>query len=258
MLVPSLRSITKTAVNRHLGEVPTQGPDEEEEKRAGVDQVQVYMEQGFSLEDAVRAAYPDWSDEQVAQFVGQQKQANTDPIDRLLSVTKTAVNRHLGEVPTQGSGPDQIANALNLYGQSRTLAAPTDEQLQRAGITRDEFEDTIDDLAARRDTKFNFRELKADPQVRAWLGGLGGILGGGALGYLTGGAGSAVTSGLIGGGMGAGAGYLSAGSHNRKLLGAAKMLRDYGLLSPELLRKAHPVVGRPKFAGLAARKIMAD
>lgn len=232
-----------------------QGPDEEEEeKRANVDQVQAYMEQGFSLEDAVRAAYPDWSDEQVAQFVGQQKQANTDPIERLLSVTKTAVNRQLGKVPTQGSGPEQISNALNLYGQSRTLAAPTDKQLQRAGLTRTEFEDTIDDLAARRDTKFNFRDLKADPKVRALLGGLAGALGGGWAGYLAGGAGTSIGGAGIGGGLGAGAGYLSAGPHNRKLLGAAKMLKDYGLLSPKLLRTAHPVIGRPKFAGLAAKK----
>ena len=55
-------------------------------------------------------------------------------------------------------------------------------------------------------------------------------------------------------GLGAGAGYLSAGPHNRKLLGAAKMLKDYGLLSPKLLRTAHPVIGRPKFAELAAKK----
>jgi hypothetical protein len=41
---------------------------------------------------------------------------------------------------------------------------------------------------------------------------------------------------------GGAAGYNSAGRHNENLLGTSKLLRDYGLLRPELLRKAYPLL----------------
>jgi hypothetical protein len=47
----------------------------ESRKQANADRVQEFVSQGMSLEAAVRSAYPSWSDEQVAEYVGQQKHA---------------------------------------------------------------------------------------------------------------------------------------------------------------------------------------
>jgi hypothetical protein len=43
------------------------------EKQANIGRVQEYVDQGLPPESAVRAAYPAWSDEQVAQFISQQE-----------------------------------------------------------------------------------------------------------------------------------------------------------------------------------------
>jgi hypothetical protein len=41
---------------------------------------------------------------------------------------------------------------------------------------------------------------------------------------------------------GGAAGYYSAGRHNENLLATSKLLKDYGLLRPELLRRASPLL----------------
>ncbi len=156
-------------------------------------------------------------------------------------VGKAAAYRGISSVPA-GAGPQQLASALNMFNQAKTLVDPTDS-LEQQGLSREAFDSMIHDLAAREGDKYNFSELKQNPKANATALGVLGALGGGLAGKLTGqGLGTSLGLAAAGGLAGAGGGYLSAGSHNKKLMATAKVLKDYGLLKPDQLRSALPLL----------------
>lgn len=161
---------------------------------------------------------------------------------------KVARNMGLGNVPT-GTGPQQMFSALSMLNQAKALVDPA-ETLKKHRLARGDFEGMIDELAADGGDTYDFDSYRKDPKSEATssglagalLGGLGGAgagaLGGGGLGAILGGLGGAAAGGLGGVGLG----NYRAGQHNKKLLGTAKVLREYGLLQPEYLRAAMPLL----------------
>lgn len=153
---------------------------------------------------------------------------------------KQAAFRNLGAVPV-GTGPDQMANALNMYNQARALVDPT-KHLDNAGISRGSFDAMLNTLARRGD-RYNFSELKRDSKRQAAVAGILGALGGGIAGKLSGqGIGNSLALATAGGATGAGLGYYDAAKHNSDLIATAKVLKEYGLLNPDNLRSALPLL----------------
>ncbi len=184
---------------------------------------------------------------------------------------KLARNLGLGNVPT-GTGPQQMFSALSMLNQAKALVDPT-ETLKKHRLARGDFEGMVDELAADEGDSYDFDSYRKNPKSEALrsglsgalLGGLGGAgagaLSSGGLGAILGGLGGAAAGGL----GGAGYGHMSAGSHNKKLLGTAKVLREYGLLQPEYLRAALPLLKessdcnmRPSAAGEGDKKYKID
>lgn len=184
---------------------------------------------------------------------------------------KLARNLSLSNVPT-GTGPQQMFSALSMLNQAKALVDPT-ETLKKHQMARGDFEGMVDQLAADEGDTYDFDSYRKNPKSEAirsglsgaLLGGLGGAGAGalshGGLGAILGGLGGAAAGGL----GGAGYGHLSAGSHNKKLLGTAKVLREYGLLRPEYLRAALPLLKessdcnmRPSAAGEGDKKYKID
>lgn len=158
------------------------------------------------------------------------------------ALQKRAANLNLGKVP-QGSGPQQMFNAMSMLGQARALVDP-EKTLQQEGLARGDFEGMIDRLAKKDGERYDFQAEKQDPKRQAIIKGLLGALAGGGVGYLGGGGGvgSTLAGAAVGGVGGAGIGALGAKSHNRKLHSTAKVLKNYGLLQPEYLRAALPLL----------------
>lgn len=188
---------------------------------------------------------------------------------------KSAYQRHLSDIPLPGSGPAQLAGALNLYQQARTLARPAGEQLEEVGLERPRFEDILTSIVKQtgpRDVRTSFSPLRQNVKLRALLGGLAGA-GVGGLGSYFGGLPTSKAVGATALGGLTGAGYMGAraGRHNRDLLRTAKLLRRYGVLTPQHLLDAYPLMttqrklafdknavgaGAGRWLGLAARKAM--
>lgn len=143
-----------------------------------------------------------------------------------------------------GSGSDQIVNALNLLEQARILARPSDAALAKNTISRSELASIAEELSKVKGEKYDLKSLKADPKQRAIIGGIaGGSLP--LMGLLAGiNPIQLIAAGLLTGGIGAGYGYGSGVSRNRKLLGTANVLKDYGLLRPDQLRRALPLLAQ--------------
>ena len=154
---------------------------------------------------------------------------------------KAAAFRGVSSVPA-GAGPQQIANALNMYNQAKALVDPS-AALKREGISKKNFNSMIGSLAKRQGDSYELSEMKQNPKTRSAILGILGALGGGLAGKLTGqGLGSSLGLAAAGGLTGAGTGYIGAGMHNKNLLATAKVLKDYGLLKPDQLRSALPLL----------------
>jgi len=172
--------------------------------------------------------------------------------------TKIARPMGLDAVP-QGGGSDQIANALNLLEQARALARPSDAILKKNRINRSELANVAGELASDSGDKYDLASRKADPKQRALIGGIAGGVGVPLMGLLAGARNpmGLIGSGVVAGGLGAGGGYFSGTERNRQLLGTAKVLKDYGLLKPELLRRALPLLKQSSYPAYPALEKMA-
>lgn len=158
------------------------------------------------------------------------------------AMNKISTYRGIADVPS-GTGPQQMAAALAMLNQAKALANPSDS-LEEISLSRPSFERTLDRLVNQPNSKkYDFTALKRDIKLDAALGGiLGGTVSGG-LSYLGGATPSAyVKDVLLGGGIGAGAGYLRAKKKNKDLLSTAKVLKQYGLNRPNYLRQALPLL----------------
>lgn len=162
------------------------------------------------------------------------------------SMDKQAANLGLDNIP-QGVGPQQMHHALSQLNQARALVDPS-ETLKARGLSREDFDSKITELAGRDDERYNFSELRSDPKTNAILKGILGAIAGGGLGYLGKGPAGAALGAGIGGVGGAGFGYLDSQNENRKLHGTAKVLKDYGLLNPQYLQQALPLLKTSNWA----------
>ena len=161
---------------------------------------------------------------------------------------KVAENMNLGRVPT-GTGPQQMFSALSMLNQARALVNPK-ATLEKHRLAQGDFESMVDELAADEGDSYDFDAYRKDPKSESILPGLGGALmgglGGAGAGAGVGGGIGAVLGGLggatLGGLGGVGYGRYQAGKHNKNLLSTAKVLREYGLLQPEYLRAALPLL----------------
>lgn len=207
---------------------------------------------GRTKQDAIRASYPELHEDEEApkeekkETKKENKKENKKAASFCRVMKKVAAFRSLGAVPA-GVGPQQMHNALGMFNQAKALVDPTDH-LANAGITQSRFERMIDTLAQREGDKYNFSELKKNPKTDAIIKGLVGTAAGGLAGKLTGqnlvnSLGLAATGGLAGSGLG----YLGATQHNRDLMATAKVLKEYGLLQPEYLRSALPLLKTSTF-----------
>ena len=153
------------------------------------------------------------------------------------STEKSAKNRGLSTVEF-GTGPQQMQHALAMLGQARSLVDP-EKTLAARGISQAAFDAQIDALTRKDTDKYNFSHYRKNPKTQALLGGLLGMLGGGAVGSLSD---DKYIGGALGGLGGAAIAKLRADRHNRDLMATARVLKEYGLLQPELLRRAKPLL----------------
>lgn len=149
---------------------------------------------------------------------------------------------------SEGGRGAMMGQAMQLLMQARAMARPADEDLKRYGVDRPGFESLLSEINnanAGNDPQdsIDLSSVKANPSRRAIGYGLAAgiptvvlshMLGGSALG--------AAGAGLVGGGIGAAVGGMSAGEKNKKLLATGKGLRDYGVLTPGDLSKAMPLL----------------
>ena len=73
------------------------------------------------------------------------------------AMAKRGASLGLGNVP-QGTGPQQMFNAMTQLGQAKALVDPT-ETLKKERLSRGDFEGKLDELAQRKGDKYNFSEI---------------------------------------------------------------------------------------------------
>ena len=171
------------------------------------------------------------------------KQAFDQLLDRTDGHFKTAMPRQLHRVPT-GAGPEQMYHALSMLGQARALVNPSDELLASKGVGRPAFERhlaTIADHSAGQD-RFDLKAIAPNPKLHA---GVAGAIGGLGTAAVLGKAHS-IPAGLLGGlGVGGISALIAserAKQQRRDIGGTAKVLKEYGILNPELLQQARPLL----------------
>lgn len=161
---------------------------------------------------------------------------------------KTSANRRLAEIPA-GSGPDQIEDAVMRFNQLRALVRPDTETLKGRGLSRGGFQHELRRIATNSQgkDKYNLSRMAPNPGLRAAIAGAAGLAGTGALAYMNGAEG--LGAGLAGTGLAAGGAYLHGLHQRNNFRNTSKLLKDYGLLKPELLRQAYPLLADNYRAG---------
>jgi hypothetical protein len=135
-----------------------------------------------------------------------------------------------------------MSNALSMFNQAKALVDPTDT-LEEQGLSRGTFNDMIQQLADKKDEGYEFSEMKRSPKAESIIKGLVGAAAGGVAGKYSGqGLGQSLGLAAMGGLTGAGMGHIGASRYNKNLLATAKVLKEYGLLKPEYLREALPLL----------------
>ena len=153
---------------------------------------------------------------------------------------KVARNLNLGDIPS-GSGPQQMANALNMFNQAKALANVEGTRKQH-GLSQTGLNRVLSQLEGAEGEDYDFDQYRSNPKANAAWSGIAGAGLGGLAGYMGAGIPGALGGAALGGAGGAGYGYLNASSKNQELMRTAKLLRDYGLLTPDHLRQAMPLL----------------
>lgn len=158
---------------------------------------------------------------------------------------KLSMSRNLQAVPV-GAGPDQMVYALNMLNQARTLVNPSDQLLQAKGVKRPAFERHLQTIADRSQgqDRFNLSSIAPNPNTHAAVAGGVGGLGAAALLNKTHGLPAAIVGGLGVGGLSALVAKLRAQKQRREIGSTARVLKEYGVLNPEMLRQVRPLLMR--------------
>ena len=151
---------------------------------------------------------------------------------------KASMSRGLSDVPI-GGGPAQMTEALRLYGQAKALGTPTDRELDDKGISRKNFVRSLGRMRG----QDRLSDARTDKKVNMIVGALAGT-GIGAMGATGAGQGALGTlaTSAIGAGAGTLAGKMRADTVNSRVLKTMKILKDRGVLTPELLQTAMPIL----------------
>jgi hypothetical protein len=155
---------------------------------------------------------------------------------------KRAMPRRLQHTPS-GTGPDQINDALFRFEQLKALVRPDDNTLRQYGLSRPAFQQSLAKIRDKSKGKerFNLSEMAPNPKTHAAIAGGLGLLGTGVLGYYGGMDGAGI--GAAATGAGATTAYLNAVNQRKNMLGTAKLMKQYGLLNPQTLQQAYPLIG---------------
>ena len=140
------------------------------------------------------------------------------------------------------SGPDQIQDAVRQYSQLRALVRPSDDILKSHNLSRSGFQKGLKDIVSHSQNSehFNLSDLAPDPKTHAGIAAGIGALGTGALAYNSGLSG--LKLGLPLTALGSGAAYLNAANKRQRILNTAKLMKEYGLLKPEILKSVYPLL----------------
>ena len=155
---------------------------------------------------------------------------------------KQAMPRGLQGIPS-GSGPDQIEDAILRYNQLRALVRPDDATLKQYGLKRDAFQQALRGITTHSQDKdrFELRKVAPNPGLHAAVAGLSSLALPAAAGYFGGPQAALATLPISG--AAAGAAYVNASMKREGVKRTAKLLKQYGLLNPQLLRQAYPLLG---------------
>jgi hypothetical protein len=183
--------------------------------------------------------------EKKAHFEGFCDRAAEFGLDKQASEEMYKLARPLGDIP-EGPGPDMMLQALNQLASARAMVRPTEDTLDTYGLSRGGFQSSLKRIIDKTqdEEKYNLSDNAPDPRVQggvgAALGALAGLGVNKAVGesdilhnllYAGGGA-------LLGGLAGAGKGALERRNYGQ----TAKLLKQYGMLHPQLLRQAYPLL----------------
>lgn len=160
----------------------------------------------------------------------------------LANAIKAAANLGISDVPS-GVGPAQMQDAMFRFNQLRALTRPSDEMLRGHSLSRKDFQRELRRIAGSSHGKdrFELSKIAPNPALRAGLAGAAGLGGVGLAGYL--GGHDAAMASLPLATAAAGGAYVDAVIKRKNLLNTAKMLKNYGLLNPNTLRQAYPLIG---------------
>lgn len=172
----------------------------------------------------------------IKKVAARVSDALRDNTARTVSV-KSAKSQGISNIP-MGPGPDQMAEAMRLLGTAKALGQPTDAELKNRRIKRPTFESALRRMRG----KERLSDGRANKPLRMVGGGLAGAAVMGGSDRLS--TAEKLIGALIGGSVGAYGGKLSADYTNRNVVKAMKILKDRGILTPELLREAMPLLVR--------------
>lgn len=155
---------------------------------------------------------------------------------------KQAMPRGLQDIPS-GHGPDQIEDAILRYNQLRALVRPDDSTLKQYGLGRPAFQQALRKITSHSQDKdrFELRKVAPNPGLHAAVAGISSLALPAAAGYFGGPQAALATLPISG--AAAGAAYVNASMKREGVKRTAKLLKQYGLLNPQLLRQAYPLLG---------------
>lgn len=149
---------------------------------------------------------------------------------------KQSKPRGLSGVPS-GAGPEQMVAALQLLGQARALGNPTDKELRDMYLSRPAFVSTLN--------RMKKKDRLSDARSNYWANVAGGAGIGGLSGYALGDSEKPIgraAGTLLAALLGAGAGHVRSNMLDNRVMKTMKILKERGVLTPELLRRAYPVL----------------
>lgn len=234
------RSLWKTLSDKARGIDYVENEDQQNLRRLGKrrpDEISAGIAQFYPDVDA--QTQKELADELIAESRPQQPPKKQP---QKAAAVKLARNMGLSDVPTS-AGPDQITDALFRFNQLRSLVRPTDETLKGRSLSRKGFQHELRRIASGSQDKdrYELSSMAPNPALRAAIAGAAGLAGTGALTYADGLRG--LGTGLAGTGLLAGGAYLHGMHQRNNFRNTAKLLKDYGLLRPQLLRQAYPLLG---------------
>jgi uncharacterized membrane protein (UPF0127 family) len=171
------------------------------------------------------------------------------------SMKKESKPRGVGDIRPE-QGPEQLVAAIGMMDRARLLAMPSDDLLKSYNLKREDFERELKALRDKKEDRYDFRAMVPNVKEETISGAIAGGLAGSVPGAVAirasdnkaKGFGLALLMSALGAGGGALTGRARAMGKRKRLLATAKILKQYGLLRPEHLRRAYPLLTEEKYS----------